>query len=99
RTRAAAVVAMPDRVGPTMFTLGAIEWQAAHPGGVELKATRPSSTGSLEAAVGGAVPTTAPGTALPFTRMSRGGQPCVSILLTHPRNAMTAVMSWSLSGS
>src|SRR5579864_7696338 len=90
---------MPARVGPTMLTPGAMEWHAEQPGGVELNATRPSSIGSLDAALAAGAPTLAPGTALPFTRMGRGGQPCVSILLTQPRKAIRAVMSASLSFS
>src|SRR5262245_60995150 len=86
---------MPASVGPTMFTPGAIEWHAAHPGGVDENATRPSSTGSLDAGRGSGAPTTAPGTALPLTRIGRGGQPYVLILLTHVRNAITCVISWS----
>ena len=76
-----------------MLTSGTTEWHAAHAGGVALKVVRPSSIGSEEAAVGAGAPTSMPGTAAPFTRMGRGGQPWVSILLTHPRNAITAVMS------
>src|SRR5678815_3170817 len=96
--RVVAVAEMPARVGPTMLTPGATEWQAAHPGGVALYAARPCSTGSCETACPGGTPSAVatPGTALPRTRIGRGGHPCVSMRLIHPRNAMTSSISWSV---
>src|SRR5262245_55768049 len=74
---------MPASVGPTRLTPGAIEWQAAQPGGVALNSARPSSTGFWDAACGGAAPTTAPGTALPRTRIGRG-RPPLGVDPAHP---------------
>src|ERR1700675_2660252 len=95
--RAAAVDGIPARVGPTMFTPGAMEWHAAHPGGVPLKSARPSSAGLFDAAVAGGAPILAPGMAEPFTRIGRGGHPWVSIRLTQVRNATTLSISASES--
>lgn len=39
--------------------------------------------------------TLAPGTALPFTRIGRGGHPWLSIRLTQARKATTSVICWS----